>query len=52
MEDKLLEPLDKEAKDTLEICLRQFDLELLLGTLYEFIETYVKHSLDEELIWP
>ena len=27
----------------LDLCLGQFDPDLLLGTIYEFIETYVKH---------
>lgn len=28
---------------SLDRCLGQFDPDLLLGTLYEFIETYIKH---------
>ena len=47
---EFLEPL-KEQKEGLERCLRLFDLGSLLGTLYEFIETYVKHSPDGELQW-
>ena len=29
-------------------CLGHFDPDLLLGTLYEFIETYVKHATQQE----
>ena len=47
-----LKPLKEEEKDELEKCLRLFDLDSLLGTLYEFIETHVKHSPDGELEWP
>ena len=32
----------------LDRCLGQFDPDLLLGTLYEFIETYVKHCPHQE----
>ncbi len=32
-------------------CLRSFDLDRMLGGLYEFIETYVKYSPDNELKW-
>ena len=45
-------PLKEEEKEALEKCLRLFDLDSLLGTLYEFIETHVKHSPNEELPWP
>jgi hypothetical protein len=34
--------------EALDRCLCQFDPDLLLGTLYEFIETYVKHSPQQE----
>ena len=47
-----LKPLQQEEKEALEKCLRLFDLDSLLGTLYEFIETHVKHSPNEELLWP
>ena len=47
-----LKPLKEEEKDELEKCLRLFDLDSPLGTLYEFIETHVKHSPDGELEWP
>ena len=32
----------------LDDCLRSVNLDHLLGTLYEFIETYVKHCPDSE----
>ena len=38
---------DEDGEDqftALDSCLGQFDPGTLLGTLYEFIETYVKHS--------
>jgi len=38
--------------EALNHCLRVFDLEKLLGTLYEFIETHVKHSPSNEKEWP
>ena len=50
--DEFLKPLKEEEKDELEKCLRLFELDSLLGTLYEFIETHVKHSPDGELEWP
>ena len=37
---------DEDGEDqfaALDRCLGQFDPDLLLGTLYEFIETYIKH---------
>ena len=42
---------DEDGEDqfkALDCCLDQFDPDLLLGTLYEFIETYVKHSPQQE----
>ena len=33
-------------------CLGTFNLDQLLGALFEFIETYVKYSSDERLNWP
>ena len=52
MRDDFLKPLEDEEKEALEKCLRLFELDSLLGTLYEFIETHVKHSPNEELPWP
>ena len=42
---------DEKGEDqlaALDRCLGQFDPDLLLGTLYEFIETYVKHCRHQE----
>ena len=42
---------DEDGEDqftALDRCLGQFDPDLLLGTLYEFIETYVKHRPQRE----
>ena len=50
--EEFLKPLEEDEKEALEKCLRLFDLDSLLGTLYEFIETHVKHSPDGELEWP
>ncbi len=36
----------------LDKCLRTFDLDKLLEALFEFVETYVKYSPDNELEWP
>ena len=52
MRNEFLKPLEEDEKEALEKCLRLFDLDSLLGTLYEFIETHVKHSPDTELEWP
>jgi hypothetical protein len=49
---EFLKLLEDDKKEALEKCLRLFDLDSLLGTLYEFIETHVKHSPNEELPWP
>lgn len=35
--------LSEEEGEALNCCLGLFDSDLLLGTLYEFIETYIKH---------
>ena len=51
MEDKYLIDLEGDQKAALEESLRTFDLDRLLGTLYEFIETRVKYSEDNELKW-
>ena len=42
---------DENGEDqfaALDRCLGQFDPDLLLGTLYEFIETYIEHSPQRE----
>ena len=41
-----------DQEDALDKCLRSFNLDRLLGALFEFIETYVKYSPDNELKWP
>lgn len=43
---------EESQVDTLNHCLRVLDLDKLLGTLYEFLETYVKHSPPNEKEWP
>ena len=43
--------MDEDGEDqfaALDRCLGQFEPDLLLGTLYEFIETHVKHSPQQE----
>ena len=56
MKDIYLKDLSKDSDDNqeaaLEKCLRTFDLDRLLGALYEFIETHVKYSPTVELKWP
>jgi hypothetical protein len=41
-----------DQKAALDKCLHAFDLDRLLGALYEFVETHVKYSPDNELKWP
>ena len=48
----LSEDGDENQKEALDKCLRKFDLVRLLGALFEFIETYVKYTPDNELTWP
>ena len=43
---------DGDEKEALNHCLRVLDLDNLLGTLFEFIETFVKHSPANEREWP
>jgi len=56
MPSDFLEELTVDGEENqlkaLNHCLRAFDLDRLLGTLYEFIETYVKHSPSNEKEWP
>ncbi len=49
---KLTEDDGENQVAALDHCLRKFDLDMILGALYEFIETYVKYSPDNELQWP
>ncbi len=50
-EKYMVELKDDNQKAELNKCLQSFDLNRMLGGLYEFIETYVKHSPDNELKW-
>ena len=50
--EEFLEPLGVGNQRDLDKCLRFFNLEQLLGTLYEFTETYIKHSPSSEKDWP
>ena len=52
MRQEFLEELKKEQQVDLTTHLRSFDLDQLLGTLYEFIETYIKYSPNNEKDWP
>ena len=47
----LVEDDGSNQKEALDKCLRVFNLDRLLGALFEFIETYVKYSPDNELNW-
>ena len=51
MHQKYMRQLDGIESDALDKCLRSFNLDKLLGALFEFIETYVKYSSDNELSW-
>ena len=42
---------EENQVEALDCCLRVLDLDKLLGTLYEFIETYVKYSPSNEKEW-
>lgn len=48
----LNEDSDDNQVIALDNCLSSFDLDKLLGALFEFIETHVKYSPDNELSWP
>ena len=48
----LCEENDDNQIVALKECLSSFDLDVLLGALFEFIETHVKYSSDNELSWP
>ena len=55
MPEYFLEELKTDGEENqvvaLDCCLRVLDLDKLLGTLYEFIETYVKYSPSNEKEW-
>ena len=42
--DDFLEPLTEANQRDLDRCLRFFNLKQLLGVLYEFTETFIKHT--------
>ena len=52
MPSDFLEELTADQQKALNHCLRAIDLDRLLGTLYEFIETHVKYSPRNEKEWP
>jgi len=56
MPSDFLEELTVDGEENqlkaLNHCLRTFDLDRLLGTLYEFIETFVKYSSSDDKLWP
>ena len=47
-----LDELDENQVEALRGCLRVLDIDKLIGTLYEFIETYVKHLPHYNKDWP
>ena len=55
VKEEFSKELTSEGEDSqtmaLDRCLQSFDLNHLLGTLYEFIETHVKHCPDNESEW-
>ena len=50
--EELKEDRNENQLEALNHCLRALDLDRLLGSLYEFIETHVKHSPSNEKEWP
>ena len=50
--EKLATDGEEDQVKALSRCLRALDLDNLLGILYEFIETYIKHSPPNEKDWP
>lgn len=52
MPKHFLDELDENQMKALTGCLRVLDLDKLTGTLYEFIETYVKHLPPNNKDWP
>ena len=51
LRDELVEPLSDIQHRQLDIVLHRFDLDSLLGTLYEFIETFIRHIEVEQQQW-
>ena len=50
-EEELLKGLSKQEKQELDTSLSSFDLNLLLGTLYEFIQTHALYCPAVEFEW-
>ena len=50
--EELITNRDENQVEALNCCLRVLDLDNLLGALFEFIETFVKHSPSNEKEWP
>ena len=51
LNQELLKPLTESQCRELDKGLPKFDLSDLLGTLYEFIETYIRHTDTNKLDW-
>ena len=51
MDKGFLEALTESHKSALNRVLRSYDIDSLLGLLFEFIETHLRHS-QSELEWP
>jgi hypothetical protein len=49
--DQLVKPLSHSQHQQLDRVLHRFDLDSLLGTLYEFIETFIRHTEVEQQQW-
>ena len=52
LEEEFLSDLEQSQKDELDIVLRRFNLDNLLGILYELVESHLKFSSQEELSLP
>ena len=51
MKKEMLKELSKDEKKELDGSLRSFDLNLLLGILFQFIQTHVLYCAANELEW-
>ena len=51
LNQELLKPLTESQCRELDKGLPKVDLSDLLGTLYEFIETYIRHTDTNQLDW-
>ena len=51
IDDNLLEGLSEDQRHQLDVVLHRFDVDWLLGTLYEFIETYIRHIDTSKKEW-